>query len=57
MDGRINQLTVDVPGYAYKAKLVSATAYGLTEVPCGALGHWITITANPIVTDFSLRAS
>ena len=43
MDGWLNQLAAGSTGYAYKAKPGTATAYGLTEAPRGALGHWITI--------------
>jgi hydrogenase large subunit len=48
MDGWLNQLVVDATGYAYKAKPVTATAYGLTEAPRGALGHWLTISKSKI---------
>jgi hydrogenase large subunit len=48
MDGWLNQLTVGGTGYTYKAKPVSATAFGLTEAPRGALGHWMTISNSKI---------
>ena len=48
MDGWLNQLAVGSTGYTYKAKPTSATSYGLTEAPRGALGHWMTITNSKI---------
>ena len=48
MDGWLNQLAAGATGYIYSAKPASATAYGLTEAPRGALGHWITITNSAI---------
>lgn len=53
MDGWLNQLTVGATGYAYKAKPVAAAAYGLTEAPRGALGHWITIT-NSVISRYQV---
>lgn len=48
MDGWLNQLTAGATGYAYKATPATATAYGLTEAPRGALGHWISIASSKI---------
>jgi hydrogenase large subunit len=53
MDGWLNQLTANSTGYTYKAKPSSATAYGLTEAPRGALGHWITIS-NSVISRYQV---
>jgi hydrogenase large subunit len=55
MDGWLNQLVVNATGYAYKAKPSSATSYGLTEAPRGALGHWSTI-ANSVISKYQVIA-
>jgi hydrogenase large subunit len=44
MDGWLDQLAVGATGYTYKSRPMSASAFGLTEAPRGALGHWITIS-------------
>lgn len=48
MDGWLNQLTANATGYTFMATPSSASAYGLTEAPRGALGHWITIANSKI---------
>lgn len=44
----VNQLVVDGPVYTAPVVPASASAYGLTEAPRGALGHWLDITAGKL---------
>jgi hydrogenase large subunit len=48
MDGWLNLLVTGSSGYTYKAMPSSATAYGLTEAPRGAIGHWMTMGSSKI---------
>jgi hydrogenase large subunit len=44
MVGWLNELIVGGSTYSYKQTPLSATGFGLTEAPRGALGHWADIT-------------
>ena len=44
MDAWINQVTVGATAFTQHTMPNNATAYGLTEAPRGALGHWLKIT-------------
>jgi hydrogenase large subunit len=48
MVGWLTELTPDGPSYTYKATPVSASGFGLTEAPRGALGHWTNIANSKI---------
>jgi hydrogenase large subunit len=43
MKGWVDQLQVGGPVYAPSSPPLTAAAYGLTEAPRGALGHWLQI--------------
>ena len=44
----VNQLQVAGPYYTSHTARTTATAYGLTEAPRGALGHWLQIASGKI---------
>jgi len=48
MDGWIDQVNVGSTSFAQHTIPTNALAYGLTEAPRGALGHWVKITAGVI---------
>ena len=48
MQSWVSQLVVNGPVFATNAVPVSGTAYGLTEAPRGALGHWVQIANSKI---------
>jgi hydrogenase large subunit len=48
MDGWLNELAIGGSGFTYQSTPLSASGYGLTEAPRGALGHWIDISSSHI---------
>lgn len=48
MDEWLTGLDTSQASYSYKATPTSASGFGLTEAPRGALGHWIDISASKI---------
>ncbi len=48
MDSWLNDLNINGQSYNYKDTPSSASGYGLTEAPRGALGHWIDIADKKI---------
>jgi hydrogenase large subunit len=44
----LTELQVGQPAYQHNTVPETATAYGLTEAPRGALGHWLGITSKKI---------
>ena len=62
MDGWLTELDPAQASYAYKKTPVSASGFGLTEAPRGALGHWIdiansTISRYQVITPTAWNAS
>ena len=48
MDSWLNDLNTSKQSYNYKNTPSSASGYGLTEAPRGALGHWVDISNSKI---------
>jgi len=51
--GWLNQLVPNAPVYTDYRVPITGTAYGLTEAPRGALGHWVSI-ANGLISNYQI---
>lgn len=48
MNGWLNELVIGGSSFSYKATPATASGFGLTEAPRGALGHWVDIVGGKI---------